>query len=790
MKLQVLSIVSLLGFAAGCVGGSVSTGDGANEATADVQVNTSFAKRRDHRPAKTPLERAMLTSRFALASGGGRGSALPQAVASATQPTLVYQNQNMDNAPILQSTQIYAVFWGPKVNPAVVSGVPGFFGGVTSAQSPINTMLAQYNTGGMTIGDGSFAGAINDDDAPIPSSGTITDEMIEAEGARLVDTGKVPAENGHNILMFFFPPGVAIDQGGGSMSCQVFCAYHSTFTRNGNNFYYGVIPDQNSGGCEQGCGLTTDPVKTTFSTTSHELIEAITDPAIGVRDVAWYDNNFGEIGDICIEWDGMSNNYYVQSEWSNSDKGCVDHSATTNAAIDVQFDNAAVTQPGNAATFSLTSSGNATGQLTLSTADLFTGTGGFTATFSPATINVGGSSTLSVGVPAGLRSQDATFKVAATDSNGAHHFAQVAVHVQGAAPTITTATPATGPSQGGNTVDLVGTNFGPGATAKICSSTTTTCTTSIPANGSYVSGSSGTKFSLVMPSHTATATGTSVKIWVTNPNDPSNPAKIAYKYTTGAAPTVTGVVPAQGPTAGNTFVTVSGTNFSSNSTLTFGASPVDCSASSQVCAIVDDKTIILMTPAANAAGKVSVSVKNADNLSGSMMNAFNYGPNAPPSIDSLSVDTGPTAGGTYVTIFGSNIDPKATVTFDGTAAMVKTVSPGFLGVFSPAHAAGAVDLVVTNGDMQTAKTTFTYSDAVGGADGGTDDGGTDDGGAGNGGSGGNGNGGSGGNGISGNNHINPSSGCSVGGDGSSLPSVISLLLVLGALGFALRRQRS
>ena len=163
-------------------------------------------------------------------------------------------------------------------------------------------MLAQYNTNGMTIGTGNFMGSIADDDAPIPANNIITDEMIEAEGARLVDTGKVPAENGHNILMFYFPPGVSIDQGGGTMSCQVFCAYHSTFTRNGNNFFYGVIPDQNSGGCEQGCGLTTNALNTTYSTSSHELIEAITDAAVGVGDLAWYDDNWGEIGDVCVEW--------------------------------------------------------------------------------------------------------------------------------------------------------------------------------------------------------------------------------------------------------------------------------------------------------------------------------------------------------------------------------------------------------------------------------------------------------------------------------------------------------
>jgi MYXO-CTERM domain-containing protein len=818
MKLQVLSIVSVLGFVAGCTGGIAGNAAGVGEATADVRLDTSLAKRRDHHPAKTPLERLKAPTLAAARLAGAPSPVLPQAVASATQPALTYRG-----GPVMQSPQIYAVFWGPSVNPNVVSGVPGFFGGVTAAASPINTMLAQYNTNGMTIGTGTYSGSIADDDAPMPASGVITDAMIEAEGARLVDSGKVPAENGHNILMFFFPPGIAIDQGGGTMSCQVFCAYHSTFTRNGNNFFYGVIPDQNSGGCEQGCGLTTDQVNTTYSTSSHELIEAITDAAVGVGDLAWYDNTFGEIGDVCIEWDGTSNGYHVQSEWSNADKGCVDHTATTHAAIDVKYDDTVATAPAASATYAITSSGTATGQMTLSTADLFTGNGGFTASFSPATIAVGGSSTLTVGVPTGLRSQDATFKVVATDANGANHFAQVSLHVKGAAPTITSATPATGPSQGGTVVNLVGTNFGPGAYAKICSSSTTTCSTvtsagnGVIANGGYISGSSGTKFQLVMPSHTATAsTGTTVKIWVYNANDTANPAKISYKYTTGAAPTVTSVDPATGPVAGGTFVTITGTNFSSavtpagNSTIKLGAATLDCDPASQTqnCAILDDKTAIAITPAATAAGKVAVTVTNIDTLTGTMANAFQYGINAPPSVDSLSVDNGPTAGGTYVTIFGNNLDATATVTFGGTAAMVKTSNPSFLGVFSPAHAAGAVDVVVANGDAQTAKTTFTYADGTGGSGGtggGNDDGGTDDGGGtggggtggsggggdGTGGTGGTGGGGAGGgNGAAGGNHIDNSSGCSMGGDGSSAPSILSLLVVLGAFGFALRRQRS
>ena len=795
MKLQLVSLVSLVGLGAGCVGGTASAGDVAGEATADVQLNTSLAKRRDHHPRKTPLERiagpTRIGARLAGVTGGAGGGVHPQAVGSALQPNLTYRG-----GPMLESVQVYAVFWGPSVDANVAGAVPSFLGGIVGSASPINSMLAQYDTNGMSLGTGSYGGSISDDDAPIPSDGVITDEMIEAEGARLVDTGKVPAENGHNILMFFFPPGVAIDQGGGTMSCEVFCAYHSSFTRNGNNFFYGVIPDQNSGGCQNGCGLTKDPVRTTFSTSSHELIEAMTDAAVGAGDLAWYDDTWGEIGDVCIEWDGSSNNYYVQSEWSNADHGCTDHSATTSANIDVKYDDSLTTAPGANATFTINSTGNAAGTLQLETDGLPTGSGGFSPSFSSATPNVGGSATLSVGVPAGLRSMDMPFKLAATDSNGAHHFAQVTVHVKGAAPSIASADVTSAPSNGGTLVTLTGANFGVGAQAFLCDALPCTATAlSKPLQGGYVGGTNGQTLQLVTPSHSAANSGgTTTHIVVMNPNDPTQ-ASLSFKFTAGPSPTVTAISPAQGPIGGNTFVTITGSNFSSNSALHIGSAKL---VAGQTFLVVDDKTIIALTPAVAAAGVQTVQVYNADGRSGKLAGGFNYGPNPPPVVGSLSVDNGPPAGGTYVTIFGDNFDPNATVSFGGTAATVKTANPSFLGVFAPAHAAGTVDVVVTNADGLTATSSFTYGDATGGgSDGGVDDGGDNGGGHGGGGAGG-GDGTSGGTGGNGNNpgntvggnHIDASSGCSMGSDGGSAPSLISLVVVLAAFGFALRRQRS
>lgn len=81
----------------------------------------------------------------------------------------------------------------------------------------------------------------------------------------------------------------------------------------------------------------------------------------------------------------------------------------------------------------------------------------------------------------------------------------------------------------------------------------------------------------------------------------------------------------------------------------------------------------------------------------------------------LMPNTGPVAGGTTVTISGSGFQASgATITFGGDAASNDAQTDVELTVTTPAHAAGAVDVVVTNawGGSTTSSGAFTYEDAV------------------------------------------------------------------------------
>ena len=87
-------------------------------------------------------------------------------------------------------------------------------------------------------------------------------------------------------------------------------------------------------------------------------------------------------------------------------------------------------------------------------------------------------------------------------------------------------------------------------------------------------------------------------------------------------------------------------------------------------------------------------------------------PNPAPSITSVSPNSGPAAGGTSLLVSGSNFRSGIRLTLGGVDATdVLLASPTLLTATSPPHAAGTVDLVVTNpdGTNSTLAGGFTYT---------------------------------------------------------------------------------
>jgi len=94
--------------------------------------------------------------------------------------------------------------------------------------------------------------------------------------------------------------------------------------------------------------------------------------------------------------------------------------------------------------------------------------------------------------------------------------------------------------------------------------------------------------------------------------------------------------------------------------------------------------------------------------------------NPAPTVSAISPNTGTANGGTAVTVTGTGFLSGAAVTIGGTTATgVTVVSSTSIKATTPAHAAGAADVVVKNTDNQTSALSggYTYTSATGGGSG-------------------------------------------------------------------------
>jgi hypothetical protein len=111
-------------------------------------------------------------------------------------------------------------------------------------------------------------------------------------------------------------------------------------------------------------------------------------------------------------------------------------------------------------------------------------------------------------------------------------------------------------------------------------------------------------------------------------------------------PTVTGLSPNAGTTAGGSSVTISGTNFAAGATVNFG------SAAATNVNVLSSTSLTATTPAGQV-GAVDVTVTNSNNLSGTLTAGFTYEtPPPPPSSTDivLYASEAPVRGGAYVVL--------------------------------------------------------------------------------------------------------------------------------------------
>ncbi|MEU1668094.1 IPT/TIG domain-containing protein [Streptomyces sparsogenes] len=266
-------------------------------------------------------------------------------------------------------------------------------------------------------------------------------------------------------------------------------------------------------------------------------------------------------------------------------------------------------------------------------------------------------------VPAG----SGTVQITVTTPNGTSTQNVTFTYATATAPTLTSLSPASGPTGGGNTVVLTGTGF-TGATQVLFG------TTAAP---------SFTVNSPTQITATAPAGSGSVQVKVTTPGGSSN--TLTYTYVSG--PAISSLSPSAGPQAGGNTVLITGTNLATTTSVHFGATSVAFTvlSNTQVSAAAPPGT-----------GSVNVNVTTP----GGTSNNLTYTYSAIPTVSTVSPGQGPTGGGNTVVITGTGFTGATQVLFGATPATSFTVnSPTQITATAPPGVAGAslVNVVTPGG---------------------------------------------------------------------------------------------
>jgi large repetitive protein len=167
--------------------------------------------------------------------------------------------------------------------------------------------------------------------------------------------------------------------------------------------------------------------------------------------------------------------------------------------------------------------------------------------------------------------------------------------------------------------------------------------------------------------------------------------------------TVTGLSPVSGPAAGGTPITITGTGFTGTQLVTFANGSLATNV-----VVVNDSTITATTPSGpgTSEGFVRVTTPLATSPPAASSPLFTWlgsPTGSAPTVTSLSPSSGPTTGGTVVTVKGAVFNGATQVFFGSVASTSFSVSSSTtILAAAPAEAAGAHDVTVTTGNGTSA----------------------------------------------------------------------------------------
>lgn len=276
--------------------------------------------------------------------------------------------------------------------------------------------------------------------------------------------------------------------------------------------------------------------------------------------------------------------------------------------------------------------------------------------------------------------------VVLTTSNGSATLTNGYKFITPSGPSLTGISPQSGDISGGTSVTLSGSN--------LTGATSVAFDVSLATNVVVVNDNTVTA---TTPGHAAGL----VNVVLTTPSGVSTLTN-AYNYIDPAAVTLTSVTPNNGTIDGNTNVTLIGTNLDGASVVKFGGNLATG------VTVVNSTKVTAITPT-HAAGTVDV-VINATQGSATLLNGYSYVA-PPPTLTSLNPTSGTIAGGTVVTLTGTNLTNTTGVKFGGSlATSITIVSSTTVNATTPSHLAGTVDVVVSTLEGNATLTnSYTYN---------------------------------------------------------------------------------
>lgn len=264
--------------------------------------------------------------------------------------------------------------------------------------------------------------------------------------------------------------------------------------------------------------------------------------------------------------------------------------------------------------------------------------------------------------------------------------------LRGNTPSIAAVTPALGPQTGGTMVLITGGGYQTGARVYFGTTEATSVT--------VVNASSLTA---VTP---ASMSAGPVDVRVQNPDGQVVTQNQGFVYVDprvlGPSPIVSAVNPNNGGSADSTMVVLTTQNVSPGALVFAGGVPAQ--------GVTIGSGMVNATFLPHTAGVVDVVITNPDGQSGRLVSGFTYN-RSPPTLTAVTPNTVPLAGGLKVLLSGRGFEAGASVTVDGIAVVTTFVDDTLVFITAPPHAAGAVDVVVTNTDQQSSTLTggLTYA---------------------------------------------------------------------------------